>query len=203
LESDEWKNYTGKIYELKSQKKIEKLERKFQERLKKEVQQLLSKYGSMDPENKVMAHLHAKEIRDTIINLCCPSCKMVYVDFDGCMAIKCSRCSSYFCGWCHKKYINSTNCHHHVRDCVLNLTPDSNFYCNDQNLVKEGQKRYRIQTLKKYLMLMKKDLRNATVIELKQDLEDLGIMMEALFEFGNALLPGADEIAGDADVDER
>eukprot|EP00954_Amorphochlora_amoebiformis_P015106 1183563-Amorphochlora_amoeboformis.AAC.1 len=96
-----------------------------------------------------------------------------------------------FCGWCHKESKDSDANHQHVRNCASNLTESSSYYATDEE-IRLGQRRYRIRKLKHYLGKLKKDVRNATVAELKRELEDLGIKQEALFEFGNALLPALD-----------
>ena len=62
-------------------------------------------------------------------------------------------------------------------------------YHADQEIIKEAQKRYRIKKLKQFLRSdsnkFKKDVQNAIIIELKRDLEDLGIDPKALFDVGN------------------
>ena len=39
-------------------------------------------------------------ITESILNLCCPRCGAVFVDFSGCFALTCSQCSCAFCAWC-------------------------------------------------------------------------------------------------------
>eukprot|EP00467_Chlorarachnion_reptans_P023263 CAMPEP_0114531136 /NCGR_PEP_ID=MMETSP0109-20121206/25883_1 /TAXON_ID=29199 /ORGANISM="Chlorarachnion reptans, Strain CCCM449" /LENGTH=592 /DNA_ID=CAMNT_0001713937 /DNA_START=82 /DNA_END=1857 /DNA_ORIENTATION=+ len=174
LRRDQWVEYSSKTEEMKLQTRCTKLEREFDERMQAEINKLMG--TRVDEKVKIMAQNHAKTIRNTIINLCCPSCKTVYFDFDGCLAIQCETCRKYFCGWCHHKaFENSTGCHNHVRECMYNLTPDGNFYCSDKLLLETGQANYRKRTLKKFLQRLKKEVRNATVIELDQDLKDLGI----------------------------
>jgi hypothetical protein len=66
----------------------------------------------------------------------------------------------------------------------MNTTPDGSFYA-DEERVKEAQRQYRTRELKKYVRHFKKDKQNAIVIELTQDLQDVDVRPEALFEVGN------------------
>jgi hypothetical protein len=56
-----------------------------------------------------------KVIVDTILTQVCPRCRAAFLDFEGCMAVKCSQCSAAFCAVC------TTDCgadaHEHVRNC--------------------------------------------------------------------------------------
>eukprot|EP00468_Gymnochlora_sp_CCMP2014_P006482 CAMPEP_0167753752 /NCGR_PEP_ID=MMETSP0110_2-20121227/7889_1 /TAXON_ID=629695 /ORGANISM="Gymnochlora sp., Strain CCMP2014" /LENGTH=190 /DNA_ID=CAMNT_0007639555 /DNA_START=1164 /DNA_END=1733 /DNA_ORIENTATION=- len=186
LDSREWNDYQVLVQGLKVKKRLSVMEREFEEKLKAEVKKLMEECAGMEKKLKFLAEMNAKKIRNEIINLACPSCKMAYIDHEGCMAIRCNHCTRYFCGWCHKGFDGSTACHNHVRACPYNLTPDGNFYCSDDSMLKEGRQRYRTRTLKKYLMQLKKNVRNATVIEIKRELSDLNISPEALYEFGSA-----------------
>lgn len=165
-------------------KQVEELQRQFDERLRKKMEEFMANYGNASTALQLKAQSEAKFIRNNVLNLCCPHCKIAYIEFEGCMALKCSSCSGNFCGYCHAKVETSQGAHEHVRQCLMNITPTSSYYAN-KNQIQEAQKQYRTRTLKKHLRSQKKDLQNAIIIELKQDLDDLGIRPEALFEFGN------------------
>lgn len=49
----------------------------------------------------------------------CPhvDCRQAYVDFDGCAALCCSRCSRHFCGWCLAPCNDGEAAHSHVARC--------------------------------------------------------------------------------------
>lgn len=47
---------------------------------------------------------------------CCPHCNAKFDDFDGCAALKCSKCHGYFCGLCMHAASASEDAHAHVRD---------------------------------------------------------------------------------------
>ena len=168
-----------------AQKTLE-LQRQFDERLEKEVQKLLSKYNDASAMLKDKARREAMNIRNTILNPACPHCGAAYAEFDGCMALACSTCKGNFCGYCHIKCNTSGGAHEHVRFCLMNTTPDSSYYATEEQ-VKDAQRQYRTRELKKRLKEFKKDIQNAIVIELTNDLKDLGIKPEALYLVGNLL----------------
>lgn len=45
----------------------------------------------------------------------CPYCNQAFVDFDGCLALRCSRCSKDFCGICLEKHYNESNRHSYIK----------------------------------------------------------------------------------------
>jgi uncharacterized protein YnzC (UPF0291/DUF896 family) len=100
------------------------------------------------------------------------------------MALKCQACTENFCGYCHQKTATGQGAHEHVRTCLMNDTRNGSYYATAEEIEK-AQRRYRTREIKKYLQQLKKDVQNATVIELAGDLKDVGIEQEALFEFGN------------------
>ena len=58
----------------------------------------------------------AKEhIIEAILTLCCPRCKQAFLDFDGCFALSCSRCSAGFCAYCLADC--GRDAHQHVGTC--------------------------------------------------------------------------------------
>jgi hypothetical protein len=67
-------------------------------------------------------------ITENILNLRCPNpngCNQVFVDFNGCFALTCSKCGCGFCAWC-LAYCDR-NAHAHVRTCAHKLNDDA-FY---------------------------------------------------------------------------
>lgn len=186
----------GKLQKAIMDSKIEcqtaALQQNFDARLQQKVDELLAKFSSGDISElvKEKGKAGAAEARNQALNLSCPheGCKAVYGDFEGCMALQCGSCEKFFCGFCHKPASSSKGCHEHVRECDMNLTRNASYYA-DQAIIKEAQKRYRIKKLKQFLRSdsnkFKKDVQNAIIIELKRDLEDLGIDPKALFDVGN------------------
>jgi hypothetical protein len=57
-------------------------------------------------------------ITDDIMNLHCPRCSKVFIDFSNCFAVHCM-CNASFCGWCLKD-CGDDDAHSHVRHCPKN-----------------------------------------------------------------------------------
>lgn len=165
-------------------KKVEAIQSAFDEELQKKVEEAMVRYGSADSRLKMEAQDEARRIRNTIMNLCCPHCGTVYFDFAGCMALQCATCKTNFCGYCHQKTETSRGAHEHVRQCLMNETSNGSYYATEEEIQK-AQRMYRTREIKKHIRQFKKDKQNAIVIELRRDLEDVGIKPEALFEVGN------------------
>jgi hypothetical protein len=163
-------------------KQTQRLEQEMHERFKEKIAEIEGKYRSGGNQGlKMKAEGHAKCIRNDILNLACPHCKVVYFDFEGCMALQCTACKRFFCGYCHAQCTTSRGCHDHVRECDLNETMDGSYYATPEQM-KTGQRRYRTKTLKQFLRKLKKDEQDATIIELESDLEDHGISKAVLFQ---------------------
>jgi len=184
LPGDIFKLVESTIIDRKVKSREELLARDFDQRLDAKVQELMDQYGSVDALLKLEAEKNARLARNTVLNLCCPHCAIVYFEFVGCMALSCESCKGSFCAYCHQKCGSSQGAHEHVRQCLLNDSPTGSYYANDTE-IRSAQRRYRTRELKKFLNKFKKKQQNAIVIELTTDLNDLGIKPEALFEFGN------------------
>ncbi|KAL7558501.1 hypothetical protein ACA910_008100 [Epithemia clementina (nom. ined.)] len=189
LSPDTWEHVQKAIVDQKVEQQRQVLQKEFDERLDKRVQKLLDDYGQAGHALKEDAQREAMTVRNTIMNLACPHCNRAYFDFDGCMALCCASCKRSFCGYCHQKTETSQGAHEHVRQCLMNTTPDASYYASEERK-KEAQRQYRTRELKKYLQKFKKNKQNAIVIELAQDLKDLDIKPEALYEVGNLLPEG-------------
>ena len=66
----------------------------------------------------VVKLLKLPETQD-ILTLKCQACGQAFVDFDGCFALRCSRCLAGLCAWCGKSCANQTVAHDHVRPPAL------------------------------------------------------------------------------------
>ncbi|KAH9253502.1 hypothetical protein BASA81_008549 [Batrachochytrium salamandrivorans] len=85
--------------------------------------------------------VHERHITNHILNKKCPECSQVFVDFDACCALTCSRCRISFCAFCLRGA--SQNAHNHVRQCSENPQPGQ-VYCdqvayNKQQLARKKQ----------------------------------------------------------------
>eukprot|EP00435_Cladocopium_sp_Y103_P040851 s1308_g11.t1 len=142
-----WKKFQDAVVDARVEAHVQKMQKAFDERLQKKVDELMESYGNEEHSIKLQADKYAQEARNTALNLHCPHCKQVYSEFDGCMALECAHCKKHFCGYCHKAVASS-----------------------------KGQRRFRVKQLKKFFeeKQMKQRIRNATIIELGRDLDDLG-----------------------------
>jgi len=57
----------------------------------------------------------------------CPCCARVYVDFDGCAALRCE-CGAWFCALCLARCESSQKAHAHVRQCVEAVTGEATYF---------------------------------------------------------------------------
>ena len=73
--------------------------------------------GMVDPEE---LERHRKHITEQILNIRCPSCQGVFVDFTGCFSVIHDACRSCFCAWCFQIFPDA---HGHVLRCPHSLTP--------------------------------------------------------------------------------
>ena len=185
-----WGKLQKAIVDSKMASQCAEMQRDFDLRLQRKVDDLYEKFASDGSAAlKEQGRNGAEKARSKILNLACPHCDTVYFDFEGCMALQCSSCRKHFCGYCHKKTENSRSCHDHVRECDMNQTTNRSYYANT-NQVKEAQSRYRMKQLRRFLRDgYKKDVQNAIVLALSDDLLALGIDPKALFEVGNMQFP--------------
>jgi ribosomal protein L37AE/L43A len=140
--------------------------------------ELTLNYGSVDAALKAKAQRGAMKAKNAILNLCCPHCKIAYAEFEGCMALQCQSCQHFFAGYCHQPIPSSRGTHEHVRQCLINETNNGSYFASNEEIARAQSR---------FLRQLKKDLQNAIVIELAQDLNDVGIQPDALFEIGNLI----------------
>jgi len=186
LRPETWNELHNAIVANEVKSEYEKLQSAFDRRLEEKVEQLIAGYHDVEAYMKHKAQSNAAKARNEALNLKCPHCATVYVDFEGCMALKCSTCSGDFCGYCHTKTKSSSGAHEHVRSCIMNETRTGTYYATKEE-IKVAQRKYRTREIKRFLLQFKKEEQNATIIELQADLKDLDIDPASLFELGNEL----------------
>ncbi|KAJ1430637.1 hypothetical protein B484DRAFT_448813 [Ochromonadaceae sp. CCMP2298] len=86
------------------------------------------------------------------LNLKCPSCGTVLdPNPDGCCAMRCLGCASYFCWLCFSTCVSSAACHDHVRVC--SLSPQrGELFIDSKRVSKEVHKFKRIVALRQELL---------------------------------------------------
>lgn len=124
-------------------------------------------------ENKkdTLCHRHRLYIAENILTLCCPRCKIPFIDFDGCFAVSCHACNCQFCAWCLKDCGNDA--HPHVKICPNSLAPGG-FYgqLSQFNTVHVTQRKKAVIS---YLEKLPYEEKIATQAVITNDLKDLGI----------------------------
>ncbi|GBG24182.1 Protein kinase, putative, partial [Hondaea fermentalgiana] len=95
---------------------------------------------------------HIRTIQNEVLAITCPRCSTVFADFDGCCALKCGACSSYFCAWCLQDTGNDAGaCHQHVATCASKPAGDEDPFFSDFAVVKQAWARLRAQRLRHYM----------------------------------------------------
>ena len=100
----------ARVETIKEQMQTE-LEAEMKDRLEAELQRL----AALDERARKVLVARAHIVNE-ILTLRCPRCRQAFVDFEGCFALKCSRCPCGFCGWCLRDC--GADAHEHVRACA-------------------------------------------------------------------------------------
>ncbi|KAJ3323819.1 hypothetical protein HDV06_001189 [Boothiomyces sp. JEL0866] len=86
------------------------------------------------------------------LNLTCPWCQPVFLDYDGCDAVLCSKCRKYFCGLCMNACANSSQAHTHAAVCS-----GANTVHSAQNIKKKRRLLYKQNKVIRLLENLTKD----------------------------------------------
>jgi serine/threonine protein kinase len=137
----------------------------------KSIHNELDRLYSLDPKERELFILR-KEITE-LVNLKCPSCGQVFVDFTGCFALTCSRCDARFCGWCLQQSTQK-DVHPHVQTCALNKNPGS--YYGDIGMWKSSHTERIKRTIEQKIRSLENErLREEICLKIAKDLKDIGI----------------------------
>ncbi|CAM9176227.1 unnamed protein product, partial [Phaeothamnion confervicola] len=98
------------------QRTVRHLEERFEAQLKRAQEELLQRG----------AKVQAAHVVENILTLKCPACGQAFVDFDGCFAIRCSRCSTDVCAYC--PYNCRRDAHGRVHACPQTTAPGRDVY---------------------------------------------------------------------------
>ena len=115
-----------------------------------------------------------RHIVDELLTLKCPrdGCHAAFVDFTGCFALKCHRCSCGFCAYCLKDC--GTDAHQHVLSCANSTNRGS--YGGSQASFDLIQRQRRQESVRAYIGAVGDERVRARLREACQrDLADLGI----------------------------
>ena len=159
--------YLDNLKELKEQELAATMEVEKQQAIRDELQRLarMSEF-----ERKVVA---ARTHAEHLLNLKCPRCQRVFLDFNGCFALTCNGCACGFCAWCLADC--GQDAHRHVTECKQNLAPDRGYF-STLELFEQAHKARRERELRAYFdSLGSQELREAVIAKLFQSLLDLGL----------------------------
>eukprot|EP00122_Pirum_gemmata_P004642 Pgem_evm1s4225 len=95
------------IFDVKVAEKYNTLEKQFEEKLRREIENFKVDYENDGAKVRTQAKMEANKLRNEALNLSCPHCKTAYFDFTGCMALQCESCKKTFCGYCHAGHATS------------------------------------------------------------------------------------------------
>lgn len=123
------------------------------------------------------AELLYQDITENILNLRCPRCNHVFVDFSGCFALTCvfNRCGAGFCAWCLRDC--GSDAHAHVANCPENRTGDVYGRKEDFDQHHRARKERRVEAKLKSANLSQTAM-NILRTKLSKDLRDLGIRVQ-------------------------
>lgn len=86
-------------------------------RLPASVRQIVSTWRAASTRESSACPLQ-RAIED-VLTLKCPHCDAAFVDFEGCVAVRC-RCDKFFCALCFEAYDTNDDVHKHVQICPMN-----------------------------------------------------------------------------------
>lgn len=157
--------------EIKIRKAVSKALQDQEERLKKEFDRIMS---IQDQEERMAERLRL-EIIEEILTLRCPRCKCAFIDYSGCAALTCCKCSAGFCALCLQDC--GSDAHQHVANCKEN--PSRDVWITEEIFNKHHSKRREV--LIKY-KIKNKDAKTKNLLCKKMDREfrDLGIKVDAI-----------------------
>jgi hypothetical protein len=143
------------------------LQRDFETRLAVLREQLQQAQAASALEESVrQAELH---ITGDLLQLKCPRCTTAFYDFEGCFALQCGTCDTWFCGWCITDCGKSPAAHAHVSNRV-----NGNVY-GTQELFRQAQTERMQLLIVAYISTLPADVQVALTSKVNMHLRGLGI----------------------------
>ncbi|GMI36594.1 hypothetical protein TrCOL_g970 [Triparma columacea] len=162
----------------KSAEKAE-MEKKVGDIIRKEERQRLEeeekRRAAMTSEQKKV-HDARIEICDDILTLKCPraGCRQAFLEFEGCFALKCSKCDCGFCACCLKDC--GTDAHSHVARCEACRDAGMHGgYYGEEGAFERAQLKRRKKLVEELLKKHDRTMRSRIVDACRKDLEDVGM----------------------------
>uniref|UniRef100_A0A7S1MF13 Protein kinase domain-containing protein n=1 Tax=Alexandrium catenella TaxID=2925 RepID=A0A7S1MF13_ALECA len=163
-----FQRYTESRLDLLEQRRAAELEGEMQVRLGNELRRL----QALDEQQRRVRAVR-NHICEDMLNLKCPRCGQVFLDFVGCFALQCSRCPCGFCAWCGADS-GGSNAHEHVRNC-REKPPGADVFFGTFEQFEVAQRRRRRRLLLGFLPTLDVHTRAAVLQEMRRELADLGM----------------------------
>jgi hypothetical protein len=142
------------------------------QRVQDQVSAELTKLAALTEREKEVRAAR-QHIVEEILNLRCPRCKLVFFDFDGCMALKCKRpgCGCEFCAYCQKDC--GSDAHPHVRRCTE--SKGGGLYPPPGGHLQKVWRVRRQRELDAFLQQLSTSIRQDVITACQADITDLGL----------------------------
>eukprot|EP00928_Gymnodinium_smaydae_P086801 TRINITY_DN71224_c0_g1_i1.p1 TRINITY_DN71224_c0_g1~~TRINITY_DN71224_c0_g1_i1.p1 ORF type:complete len:1363 (-),score=227.25 TRINITY_DN71224_c0_g1_i1:302-3889(-) len=166
LTPETFKLYISARVDLLERRKASELEREMRNQLAAELERL----ATADAEQRKVC-VARNHINEEILLCKCPRCGQAFIDFEGCFALKCSRCSCAFCAWCLADGGDS-DAHRHVRSCREKPASADTFFGSAEQF-REAQARRQRRLLAEYLPTLEERVRRQVCSEMRKALNGL------------------------------
>eukprot|EP00667_Euglena_gracilis_P000598 EG_transcript_598 len=161
--------YVGLRLRLTEQQLAEQFDRDLRSAVEAERRLLLE----MD-ERRQRVRQARQHVVERILNLHCPRCGQVFVDFKDCCALRCSRCPCHFCAWCGQDC--GADAHTHVARCRLK-PPGAEGVFAPREVWEDQQRQRRQRLVASHLNTLDPETREAVRQELRRDFADLRLVV--------------------------
>ena len=122
--------------------------------------------------------VHTARIRiESMLNLSCPRCGAVFLDFSGSMALTCSAagCGCGFCAWCLQDCGNEKDAHHHVANECRAKPPGQDRFFGDIEVWKRVHRERVGREIQEFLNPKPEALQEQILAACRQQLADFGL----------------------------
>jgi hypothetical protein len=143
--------------------------------LKKHEKELILKINS-EKNNLTSDEVQTERLHiiENILTLKCPNenCNKAFIDFDGCIALRCPNCYQHFCGKCLTKTSEDNENHEHVRLCI----GKNSYFITEKKIIKYQASR-RSNEVHEYLKQKPSELREKIKHACLKDFTDLQMII--------------------------
>jgi len=110
-------------------------------------------------------------VEEEVLTSKCPRCRTAFLDFEGCCALKCSRCPCQFCAWCGVDC--GADAHRHVASCAAKPAGADVYYPGSRQDFERAQALHRAPKLETYLRTLENETRGSLLRDIKGMLGEL------------------------------